>query len=51
MLYMPHCDLQLYERVIRANWTLDGLCKAVFLANRFRDYVDKWVCGWSRGQV
>ncbi|KAG8217546.1 hypothetical protein J3R82DRAFT_5695 [Butyriboletus roseoflavus] len=40
ILYMPHCDLKLYERVIRANWTLQGLCNVVFLANRFRDYVD-----------
>jgi len=40
MLYMPHCDLKLYEMVIRANWTLDGLCNIVFLANRFSDYVD-----------
>ncbi|KAI9571509.1 SRR1-domain-containing protein [Boletus coccyginus] len=43
ILYMPHCDLKLYEMVIRANWTLDGLCNVVFLANRFRDYVDKYV--------
>jgi len=43
ILYMPHCDLKLYEMVIRANWTLEGLCNVVFLANRFRDYVDKYV--------
>ena len=43
ILYMPHCDLKLYEMVIRANWTLDGLCNIVFLANRFSDYVDKYV--------
>ncbi|KAH0830600.1 hypothetical protein J3R83DRAFT_2055 [Lanmaoa asiatica] len=41
---MPHCDLKLYEMVIRANWTLEGLCSIVFLANRFIDYVDKCVC-------
>ncbi|KAF8136392.1 SRR1-domain-containing protein [Boletus edulis] len=40
ILYMPHCDLRVYEQVIRANWTLEGLCNIVFLANRFRDYVD-----------
>ncbi|KAN0077254.1 SRR1 domain containing protein [Tylopilus felleus] len=40
ILYMPHCDLNLYETVIRANWTLEGLCNLVFLANRFSDYVD-----------
>ncbi|KAF8559614.1 hypothetical protein OG21DRAFT_1452841 [Imleria badia] len=40
ILYMPHCDLKLYEMVIRANWTLEGLCNIVFLANHFSDYVD-----------
>lgn len=40
---MPHCDLKLYEMVIRANWTLEGLCSIIFLANRFSDYVDKYV--------
>lgn len=40
---MPHCDLKLYESVIRANWTLEGLCNIVFIANRFSDYVDKCV--------
>ena len=33
----------LYEKVIRANWTLDGVGDMVFLANHFRDYVDKCV--------
>ncbi|KAF8844924.1 hypothetical protein BDN67DRAFT_893784 [Paxillus ammoniavirescens] len=41
ILYMPHCDLKLYEIVIRANWTYERLCDIVFLANCFSDYMDK----------
>ncbi|KIL00132.1 hypothetical protein PAXRUDRAFT_345794 [Paxillus rubicundulus Ve08.2h10] len=40
ILYMPHCDLKLYEIVIRANWTYGRLCDIVFLANCFSDYID-----------
>lgn len=43
LLYMPHCDLRLYESVIRANWSLDGLSRILFLSNSFGDYVDKCV--------
>lgn len=41
ILYMPHCDMNLYERVIRANWTFQGLCGIIFVTNRLGDYVDK----------
>ncbi|KAG9318518.1 hypothetical protein JVU11DRAFT_609 [Chiua virens] len=40
MLYMPHCDLKLYEGVLRANFTSNSLCNVIFIANRFQDYVD-----------
>ncbi|KIJ69354.1 hypothetical protein HYDPIDRAFT_105955 [Hydnomerulius pinastri MD-312] len=40
ILYMPHCDLKLYEMVIRANWTYERLYEILFLANRFGDYID-----------
>ncbi|KAF9246484.1 hypothetical protein BU15DRAFT_85244 [Melanogaster broomeanus] len=40
ILYMPHCDLKLYEIVIRANWSYQRLCDIMFLANRFSDYID-----------
>ncbi|KAF9227876.1 hypothetical protein BS17DRAFT_774448 [Gyrodon lividus] len=40
ILFMPHCDLTLYETVIRANWTDERLCAIIFLANRFSDYID-----------
>ncbi|CAL1704167.1 unnamed protein product [Somion occarium] len=38
--YMPHCDLQLYENILRENWTSNRLPKLLLIANRFSEYVD-----------
>ncbi|KAG2157415.1 SRR1-domain-containing protein [Suillus clintonianus] len=43
ILYMPHCDLKLYENIIGANWTEEELGRMIFVANRFSDYTDKYV--------
>jgi len=40
---MPHCDLELYEKIIGANWSEEHLRRIVFIANRFSDYSDKYV--------
>ncbi|KAH7889658.1 SRR1-domain-containing protein [Phlebopus sp. FC_14] len=40
ILYMPHCDLKLYEIVLRANWTYERLSGLMFVANCFSDYID-----------
>ncbi|OJA11939.1 hypothetical protein AZE42_06377 [Rhizopogon vesiculosus] len=40
ILYMPHCDLELYENIIGANWSEDNLRRIIFIANRFSDYTD-----------
>lgn len=40
IFFMPHCDLKLYEIVLRANWSRQHLCSMVFLANSFGDYFD-----------
>ncbi|KAI6005910.1 hypothetical protein EDD15DRAFT_687813 [Pisolithus albus] len=40
MLYMPHCDLALYETVLRANWSRECLCSMVLVANNFYDYLE-----------
>jgi hypothetical protein len=45
ILFMPHCDRNLYENVLRANWTKEGLQNMLLVANRFSEYVDRWVCG------
>lgn len=39
---MPHCDLELYENIIGANWSEENLRRIIFIANRFSDYVDKY---------
>ncbi|KAG1826968.1 SRR1-domain-containing protein [Suillus subaureus] len=44
ILYMPHCDLKLYENIIGANWSEEQLARIIFVANRFSDYTDKYVC-------
>ncbi|EGO21000.1 hypothetical protein SERLADRAFT_335274, partial [Serpula lacrymans var. lacrymans S7.9] len=41
ILYMPHCDMDLYENIIRENWTREQLSNIIFIANRFSDYIDK----------
>lgn len=43
ILFMPHCDLALYESVLSANWTLDRLENIIFICNHFDDYVQKSV--------
>ncbi|KAG2349582.1 hypothetical protein BDR05DRAFT_955459 [Suillus weaverae] len=40
ILYMPHCDLKLYENIIGANWSEEQLGRIIFVANRFSDYTD-----------
>ena len=41
LFFMPHCDLKLYEIVLRANWSRQRLCSIVFVANLFGDYFDQ----------
>ncbi|KAG1891331.1 SRR1-domain-containing protein [Suillus subluteus] len=43
ILYMPHCDLKLYENIIGANWSEEQLARIIFISNRFSDYTDKYV--------
>ncbi|KAF9476335.1 hypothetical protein BDN70DRAFT_812467 [Pholiota conissans] len=38
--FMPHCDIELYDAVFRANWSLAGLSNLFVLGNRIREYVD-----------
>lgn len=40
ILYMPHCDLVLYEMVLRTNWSRERLCSMVLVANNFYDYFE-----------
>ncbi|KAJ7867953.1 SRR1-domain-containing protein [Mycena leptocephala] len=40
ILWMPHCDLDLYENVLAANWSRDQLSYVILVSNRLGDYVD-----------
>ncbi|GLB35380.1 putative SRR1 [Lyophyllum shimeji] len=40
LCFMPHCDLALYENIIRANWSKTRLPNLVLVANRLADYVE-----------
>jgi len=42
LLFLPHCELWLYERIIRANWSPEILPLLFMVSNRFRTYSDKW---------
>ncbi|KAI0340597.1 SRR1-domain-containing protein [Trametopsis cervina] len=38
IVFMPHCDLQLYENLLRSNWSPDRLPQVVLIANRLAEY-------------
>ncbi|KAJ6519456.1 hypothetical protein C8R45DRAFT_1066151 [Mycena sanguinolenta] len=40
ILWMPHCDLDLHESVLAANWSHEQLERMVLISNRLGDYVD-----------
>ncbi|KAF7367232.1 Translation machinery-associated protein 20 [Mycena sanguinolenta] len=40
ILWMPHCDLDLHESVLAANWSHEQLGRIVLISNRLGDYVD-----------
>ncbi|KAF8061556.1 hypothetical protein FPV67DRAFT_284969 [Lyophyllum atratum] len=40
LCFMPHCDLELYENLISANWSKERLPNVILVANRLADYID-----------
>jgi hypothetical protein len=42
MLFMPHCDLDLYENILRENWSQDKLQNLFFICNNLAEYVEKY---------
>ncbi|KAK2460614.1 hypothetical protein APHAL10511_007084 [Amanita phalloides] len=38
IVYMPHCDMGLYENLLKANWKPDAT-KLLFIANQLSDYL------------
>lgn len=41
ILFMPHCDRNLYENILRQNWAQERLRNMLLIANRFSEYVDR----------
>jgi len=42
LFFLPHCELWLYEALVRANWTPDGLSSLLMISNSFHTYSDKY---------
>jgi hypothetical protein len=40
-LFMPHCDIHVYEAVLRANWSPVALSRIYLLGNTLTDYITK----------
>ncbi|KAF9566245.1 SRR1-domain-containing protein, partial [Agrocybe pediades] len=38
--FMPHCDIELYDAIIRANWSEQGLSNLFLLGNSLQEYLD-----------
>jgi hypothetical protein len=43
LVFMPHCDISLYESLLRQNWSIESLSNMFFIANHFQEYIDR--CG------
>jgi len=39
IVFMPHCEVDLYEDFLRANWTLERISNILLVANQLDDYV------------
>ncbi|KAH9484029.1 SRR1-like protein [Psilocybe cubensis] len=38
--FMPHCDIELYDTLLRANWNKEGLSNLFLLGNQLQEYLD-----------
>ena len=41
VVYMPHCDLSLFERFLRDNWFPERIQNIILVGNTLSDYADK----------
>jgi hypothetical protein len=39
---MPHCDIDIYENLLQANWSKEKLSNILLVANRLADYLDRF---------
>lgn len=42
LLFMPHCEAELYDAVLEANWSAAALRWVAVLGNSFSGYADRW---------
>jgi len=40
LVFMPHCDLELYENLFRANWNKGQLAQMLLIGNDLRRYTE-----------
>ncbi|KAI0374679.1 SRR1-domain-containing protein, partial [Pilatotrama ljubarskyi] len=40
IVFMPHCDLHLYENLLRENWSRAHLANVLLIANRLSEYAE-----------
>jgi len=43
LAFMPHCEISLYERFLRANWTTERLLRLLLIGNDLPIYIEKRV--------
>ncbi|KLO07981.1 hypothetical protein SCHPADRAFT_835884, partial [Schizopora paradoxa] len=43
LAFMPHCEIRLYERFIRANWTTERLLRLLLIGNDLPMYIERRV--------
>ncbi len=43
IVFMPHCDLHLYDNFFRENWCKEQLSRVVLIANRLSEYAERYV--------
>ncbi|CDO70712.1 hypothetical protein BN946_scf184798.g27 [Trametes cinnabarina] len=41
IVFMPHCDLKLYENLLRENWSSARMSNVLLIANRLSDYAER----------
>ncbi|KAF8911160.1 SRR1-domain-containing protein, partial [Gymnopilus junonius] len=40
LCFMPHCDIELYDALLRANWCQESLPRLFLLGNQLREYLE-----------
>lgn len=41
LCFMPHCDIELYDALLRANWSALGLARLFLVGNALQEYIDR----------